>query len=240
MTDELLLGRMPFQAGPDSFPLSTDTMVLGDFVRLPKNARVVDLGSGSGALGLLLCGRYPDCTVTGLELHRPSHEAALRNIARNRLSERMESRLGDLRQVRSLLPPGSCHCVVYNPPYFSAGASSRSPAGPQARKELACTLEDVFSAAAWLLRFGGSLYLVHRPERLVDLLTLGRAQGLEPKELQTVCHRPGHAPSLVLLRCRRGAKPGLAMLPELTLYGPDGAPTPAFRRIYHMDEGGLS
>ena len=67
-----------------------------------------------------------------------------------------------------------------------------------------------------------------------------RAQGLEPKELQTVCHRPGHVPSLVLLRCRRGAKPGLVMLPELTLYGPDGAPTPAFRRIYHMDEGGLS
>jgi len=214
-------------------------MVLGDFIGLPKGARVVDLGSGSGALGLLLCGRFPDCTVTGLELHVPSHEAALKNIARNGLEGRMESRLGDLRQVRTLLPAGAFHCVVSNPPYFSAGASSNGPAGPQARKELTCTLEDVFSAAAWLLLFHGSLYLVHRPERLTDLLILGRAHGLEPKELRMVCHEPGSIPSLVLLRCRRGAKPGLKLLPDLILHDLRGVPTSDFRRIYHMDEGGL-
>lgn len=238
MSDELLLGRMSFQTGSGSFPLSTDTMVLGDFIRLPKGARVVDLGSGSGALGLLLCGRYSDCTVTGLELHRPSHEAALENIARNNLTGRMDSRLGDLRQVRSMLPGGAYHCVVSNPPYFSTGAPSQGPAGPQARKELSCTLEDVFSAAAFLLRFGGSFFLVHRPERLTDLMALGRSRGLEPKELRTMCHRPNMAPSLVLLRCRRGAKPGLTLLPELCLYRADGTPTSEFHRIYHLDEGG--
>ena len=103
--------------------MSTDSMVLADFVRLPRAARVVDLGSGGGLLGLLLCGKAPDCTVTGVELQAEAHQAALDNIARNRL-DRLSSILGDLRQVRTLLPGGVFSSVVSNPPYFSGGLPS--------------------------------------------------------------------------------------------------------------------
>ena len=154
-------------------------MVLADFVRLPKAAQVADLGSGGGVLGLLLCGRYSDCTVTGVELCQQAHQAALENIDRNGLG-RLRSVLGDLRQVRTILPGGAFSCAVSNPPYFSGGLPSSGVAGSQARQESACTLSDVYQAASWLLRFGGDFFLVHRPERLADLMALGRQWNLEP------------------------------------------------------------
>lgn len=169
---DLLWGGLTFAPGR-GFPLSTDSMVLADFVRLPRAARVVDLGSGGGLLGLLLCGKAPDCTVTGVELQAEAHQAALDNIARNRL-DRLSSILGDLRQVRTLLPGGVFSSVVSNPPYFSGGLPSAGVAGPQARQERTCTLSDVYEAAAWLLRFGGDCFLVHRPERA------GRSHGSGP------------------------------------------------------------
>ena len=109
-------------------------MVLADFVRLPKAAQVADLGSGGGVLGLLLCGRYSDCTVTGVELCQQAHQAALENIDRNGLG-RLRSVLGDLRQVRTILPGGAFSCAVSNPPYFSGGLPSSGVAGSQARQE---------------------------------------------------------------------------------------------------------
>lgn len=230
---ELFPGGLTFESGPDSFPLSTDTMALGNFVRLKPGTKVADLGSGSGALGLLLCGQYTDCTVVGVELHTPSHEAALRNIARNGLENRMESIRGDLRQIRKLLPAGSFRCVVSNPPYFYNGAHSVSYS--RARQEITCSLEELFAAAAWLLQTGGDFYLVHKPYRLADLLVLARQYQLEAKELRLVRHRADSPVSLTLLHCRRGAKPGLGFLPELILHHPDGSPTDQYRNIYHLD-----
>ena len=234
MTMDLLWGGLTFAPGR-GFPLSTDSMVLADFVRLPRAARVVDLGSGGGLLGRLLCGKAPDCTVTGVELQAEAHQAALDNIARNRL-DRLSSILGDLRQVRTLLPGGVFSSVVSNPPYFSGGLPSAGVAGPQARQERTCTLSDVYEAAAWLLRFGGDCFLVHRPERLADLMALGRQWRLEPKRMQLVRHKPDAPASLVLLQCRRGAKPGLCLLPDLILFHADGSPTSRYREIYHIGD----
>lgn len=128
---DLLWGGLTFAPGR-GFPLSTDSMVLADFVRLPRAARVVDLGSGGGLLGLLLCGKAPDCTVTGVELQAEAHQAALDNIARNRL-DRLSSILGDLRQVRTLLPRGRLFQRGLQSPLFLRGAPlcrcGRSP-GP--------------------------------------------------------------------------------------------------------------
>ncbi len=229
---EAFPGGFQFIPGKDVFPLSTDTMVLSDFVRLRPGSKVADLGSGSGALGLLLCAKTDRCTVTGIELHDAAHFAALRNIDVNGLSGRLESIHGDLRQIRQLLPAGSFDCVVSNPPYFSSGALSVTKA--TARQEVTATLEEVFSAAAWLLRTGGDFFLVHKPERLADLLVLARVHHLETKTLQTVCHRPGDPPALVLLHCRRGGKPGLRIPAPIALWETDGSPSAHYRRIYHL------
>ena len=211
------------------FPLSTDSMVLADFVRLPKSAAVLDLGSGCATLGLLLCARESSCTVTGVELDEAAHAAALGNIARNHLQARLSSICADLRTMP--VEPGSFRVCVSNPPYFSGGAAhSRNPV---ARSEDTCTPQELFAAAARALRYGGDFFLVHKPQRLAQLCFEATAAGLEPKRLRLVRHRPDAPISLILLSCRKGGRPGL-QIDELTLYNADGTPTEDYRRIYHI------
>ena len=212
------------------FPLSTDSMLLADFVKLPKNAAVLDLGSGCGTLGLLLCARDLSCTVTGIELSEAANAAALGNIARNDLQARLSSICADLRTMP--FRPGEFQVCLSNPPYFSGGAAhSRNPA---ARGEDTCTLKDLFAAAARALQWGGDFFLVHKPERLAQICFEASAAGLEPKRLRLVRHRPDSPISLILLSCRRGGKPGL-QIEELTLFCSNGTPTDDYRRIYHLD-----
>ena len=211
------------------FPLSTDSMVLADFVRLPKNAAVLDLGSGCGTLGLLLCAREESCTVTGVELDEAAHAAALENIARNHLEARLSSICADLRTMP--IEPGSFRVCVSNPPYFSGGAAHSK--NPGARREDTCTPKDLFAAAARALRWGGDFFLIHKPERLAQLCFEASSAALEPKRLRLVRHRPDSPVSLILLSCRKGGKPGL-IIDELTLYNTDGTPTEDCRRIYHI------
>ena len=211
------------------FPLSTDSMLLADFVKLPKNAAVLDLGSGCGTLGLLLCARDAGCTVTGIELSEVAHAAALGNIARNGLQARLSSICADLRTMP--FRPGEFQVCLSNPPYFSGGAAhSRNPA---ARGEDSCTPKDLFAAAAKALRWGGDFFLVHKPERLAQICFEASAAGLEPKRLRLVRHRPDSPISLILLSCRRGGKPGL-QIDELTLFHADGTPTADYKRIYNL------
>ena len=207
------------------FPPGTDTFLLSSLPRLKPNLRVCDLGSGTGLLSLLLLQRQGDLTVTGVELQPEA--AAL-------LTDRLAVRRGDLRNIRSLLPAGSFDLVVCNPPYYPAraGKLSPSPSLQAARAETACTLEDVCRAAGWLLRWGGALCLVHKPERLTDLLCALRFAALEPKRLRPVVRRAGDAPSLALLEARRGGKPGLAWEPPLILETAEGRPTEELDQIY--------
>ncbi len=201
-------------------------MVLADFVRLPARARVLDLGSGCGTLGVLLCATHPHCRVTGLEIDPTAHAAALENIRRNGLEGRLEARLQDLRAGTE----GGYDACVSNPPYFSGGPGG---AARTARREDLCTLAQLLDAAAGALKFGGDLFLVHRPERLGEIFALGSARGLEPKRLCPVHHRSGGPVALVLVQLRKGAKPGLQWQ-ELCLHTADGSPTDDHKRIYHM------
>lgn len=216
---------------PGAFPLSTDSMALADFVRLKKNASVLDLGAGCAALGLLLCATDPGCTVTGLELDPAAHEAALNNAAQNGVSHRLSSICGDIRNASQLIRAGSFSCCISNPPYFAAGPESQKT--PIARREDLCPLEAVFRAAAWALKFGGDFFLVHRPERLAQLCYFAAANAMEPKTLRLLRHRQDGPVSLVLLHCRKGAKPGLT-LEEAALFDTQSNPTDHYRRIYHL------
>lgn len=215
----------------DAFPLSTDSMLLGNFVRLPKNAHVLDLGSGSGTLGLLLCAKDKKCAVTGVEIDEKAHAVALQNIDRNQLSSRLSSICADLRTVA--LPAGHFHVCVSNPPYFSGGPASKLHA--TARREDHCSTEELFCTAAKALRYGGDFFLVHRPEKLAQLCACGSSNALEPKHLRLVRHKENGPISLILLQCRKGGKPGLK-IDECYLFDCNGAPSAQYRSIYHLQE----
>ena len=225
---EYIADHYTLDLGP-GFPLSTDSMVLADFVKLPKNAAVLDLGSGCGTLGLLLCARDQSCRVTGIELQEAAHAAAVENIARNGLEGRLSSICADLRDMP--VAPGSFQVCVSNPPYFSGGAAHSK--NPTARQEDTCTPKDLFAAASRALRWGGDFFLVHKPERLAQLAFEASSHGLEPKRLRLVRHRPDAPVSLILLSCRRGGKPGLQW-EELCLFNAAGEPTEDYKRIYHI------
>lgn len=228
---EVLNGGYTLELCPGAMPLSTDSMCLADFVRLPRNASVLDLGSGCGTLGLLLCGKDPGCTVTGVELTECAHAMALENIRRNSLGSRLYSICADLRSMPGQVKCGSFHVCVSNPPYFSGGAPSTT--APLARQEDTCSPAELFAAAATAVKYGGDFFLVHKPERLAQLCAEASKAGLEPKRLRLVRHRPDGPVALILLACRKGGRPGLSW-EEITLHNCDGTPTGDYRRIYHI------
>ena len=229
---ELLYNGFTLDTPAGTFPLSTDSMVLADFVRLPRNASVLDLGSGSCTLGLLLCAKDPACQVTGIEIDSIAHQAALDNIRRNQLSHRLSSICADLRVFSSQITPGSYTTCVSNPPYFSGGYASSTL--PLARQSDCCSTEDLFAAAARALQHGGDFYLVHKPEMLAQLMACAVSAKLEPKRLCLLRHHPDANVSLILLQCRKGAKPGLVW-EEQYLYEADGTPSEHYKRIYHQE-----
>ena len=224
---EQLHNGFTLDAGGDGFPLSTDSMVLAHFARLPRQARVLDLGSGCGTLGLLLCADDPGCSVTGLEIDPAAHAVAQQNIERNGLSGRMESICADLRSFTG----SGFHVCISNPPYFSGGpASTRHPT---ARREDTCQPEELFEAAAKALRYGGDFLLVHKPERLAQLIGCGAKQGLQAKRLLLLRHKQERDISLIFLSFRKGGKPGL-IIEEESLFDRNGQPTDFYRSVYHL------
>jgi tRNA1(Val) A37 N6-methylase TrmN6 len=229
---ELLPNGYTLTLAPGTFPLSTDSMVLSHFVRLPQASRVLDLGSGCGTLGLLLCASHRRCHVTGLELDAAAHAAALENISRNVLDTRMESICGDLRQLPKDFT-GRFDCCVSNPPYFTGGPAAQRT--PLARREDCCAPGELFAAAARALKFGGDFFLVHKPERLGELIVRGSEVNLEAKRLLLLRHRENGPIALICLQFRKGGKPGLS-IEEASLFDCNNEPTAFYKSVYHTTE----
>lgn len=190
---------------PDGvFPLGGDSLALGAFATVKPRWRVCDLGTGSGALLLLLARRTEGLSLTGVELDPLSVRTARDNLLKNGLAGEIVE--GDLRKVN--LPAGGFDLVISNPPYFPVGTGI---SGGHARSEECCTLDELCAAAARLVRNGGRFALCHRPERLTDVLCTLRSHNLEPKRLKLISHSPGHPPSVILVEGVRQGKPGLRL-----------------------------
>lgn len=229
---EYLPGGIQLDIPQGCFPLTTDSMALAHFAQIRGCKRVLDLGSGCATLGLLLCAQNDRCHVTGIELDECAHQAALQNIHRNALEARMETICASLGRVPGLFAAGSFDCCISNPPYFSGGPASRLP---HARREDECSLDTLIKSVAWALKYGGSFFLVHRPERLGEIISLGAANRLEAKRLTLLRHREGGEITLILLQLCKGSKPGLR-IEEWALHHRDGSPTEDYRAIYHILE----
>ena len=188
------------------FPLGGDALALGAFSSVKPGWRVCDLGTGSGALLLLLARRAEGLDLTGIDLHPPPAAIARENLDANGLAGTVIC--GDLRTAP--LPAGGFDLAVSNPPYFPVG-SGRS--GGPARSEEHCTLDELCSAAGRLVKNGGRFALCHRPERLADVICSLRAHGLEPKRLKLAAHGPGRPPSLLMVEAVKQGGPGLTIEP---------------------------
>ena len=214
--EELLFDRIRMKISDAQFRVSTDSMVLADFCRIRPGSRVLDLGCGCGTLGLLLLGADETLRVCGIEIQ----EAAARQARE------------DAAEIVGF------DCVRCNPPYYppKSGHLHAQDSLSAARSEICCPFDALCAAAARALRWGGRFFLVHKPERLVDLMTGLRAARLEPKRIRFVRHRAENAVNLVLIEARLGGGPGLQFEPDLVLYTQTGELSAAGRRIYHLQE----
>ena len=228
---EQLHNGFTLDASGSSFPLSTDSILLSHFVKLPRQANVLDLGSGCGTLGVLLCAKDASCRVTGVELDPLAHDAALQNIASNGLQDRMKSICADLRSFSEGIAPGQFQVCISNPPYFSGGPASTTH--KVARREDHCTTAELCSAASRALKYGGDFFVVHKPEKLAHLIACGAACGMEAKRLLLVRHKENSEISLILLSFRKGGKPGL-QIEEAALFDSNDHPTDFYKTVYHL------
>lgn len=236
--EELLFDRIRMKISDAQFRVSTDSMVLADFCRIRPGGRVLDLGCGCGTLGLLLLGADETLRVSGIEIQEAAARQAQENAEENGFSAHMHIICGDLRQAHAQIAPGTFDYVLSNPPYYplKSGYLHAQDSLCAARSEICCPFDALCAAAARALRWGGRFFLVHKPERLVDLLTGLRAARLEPKRICFVRHRAETAVNLVLIESRLGGGPGLQYEPDLILYTLTGDLSAEGRRIYHLQE----
>lgn len=200
------LGSYTLEQPEGVFPFGGDTLALGAFATVRPRWRVCDLGTGSGALLLLLAGREPTLALTGVELDTSAAQAAQNNLVSNGLDGNVLR--CDLRS--NPLPAGQFDLVISNPPYFAVGSGT---SGGGARCEETCSLDDLCTSAARLVKNGGRFALCHRPERLTDVLCALRQHGMEPKRLKLISHSPTQSPSTILVEAVRQGKPGLDIAP---------------------------
>ena len=211
-----------------------DAVLLSGFARMPKGGSLLDLGTGTGIIPILMEAKNEGKRYVGLELQHDSADMAGRSVRLNGLEEKIEIVEGDIRQAESLFPLSSFDVITSNPPYMIESHGLQNPDSPMAiaRHEICCTLEDVVAAAAKLLKPGGHFYMVHRPFRLVEILGTLTQHRLEPKTMRLVHPFADRAPTMVLLESVRGGRPRLSVERPLVIYEEQGRYTKEILDIY--------
>lgn len=221
----------------DYFRFGTDAMLLAHFSDINDGERVVEFCTGCGIIPILLCAKTSDADITGIEIQQDLADMAQRSVNMNGLEDRIQIICGDIKEVRQHVEYGA-DAVIVNPPYekVHAGKSNANPYVNVAKREVKCTLDDVITAAAKVLRTGGRLYMIYRTQRFAELMERLRNYKLEPKRVMLVAPQQGKAPNFALVEARKGAKEGMEFLPSLVVYEVDGTYTEPLRRIYHIEE----
>ncbi len=231
--DDLQINNLKIIQNPKGFYFGIDAVLLANFASLKRNASVVDLGTGTGIIPILLAGKSTTSHIRGLEIQKDVADMARRSVLLNKLQDRIEIINMDLKQAMEVLPPNSFDVVISNPPYMHPnGLLNPLDTKSISRHEIKCRLEDVISVASRLLKDLGRFYMVHRPLRLVDIMVYGRQYKLEPKQIQFVHPSYEKKPNLLLLECRKTAKPELKVLDPLYVYKENGHYTDDIHRIY--------
>ena len=221
--DDLQLKGLKLIQDTDGFCFGIDAVLLANFAKVKKGAKVVDLGTGTGIVPILIAGKSQASKIIGVEIQEEVYEMATRSVKLNDLEERVEIVNADIKEIDKVLEVNGYHVVTSNPPYMHMdGIKNPNDKKAISRHEVKCNLEDVIRAASRLTMPRGKFFMIHRPIRLVDILTLGRKYNMEPKQIQFIHPRAGKAPNLELVEFMKDGKPELKILDPLYVYGEDG------------------
>lgn len=205
---------------PEKFCFGMDAVLLSGFARVKRGAQVLDLGTGTGIIPILLEAKTEAAHLTALEIQEESADMARRSVQLNGLEGKIDVVTGDIKEADQLFKAASFDVVTCNPPYMIGQHGLRNPEEPKAiaRHEILCTLEDVVRNAAKLLNTGGSFFMVHRPFRLAEIITVMTQYKLEPKRMQLVYPYVDKEPNMVLIEGCRGGRPRMTVEKPLIVF----------------------
>lgn len=232
--DELQRNGYFLIQNPEKFCFGMDAVLLSGFAKVKPKERAIDLGTGTGIIPILLEAKTKGEHFTGLEIQPESADMARRSVVLNGLEEKIEIVEGDIKQASTLFGASSFHVVTSNPPYMTAqhGLTNEAEAKTIARHEVLCSLEDVIRESSRLLMPGGRMYMVHRPFRLAEIISLMVQYKVEPKRMQLVHPYADKEPNMVLIEGLRGGKPRMTVERPLVVYQEPGKYTDEIYDIY--------
>ena len=231
--DDLIINSYKIIQPEQGFRFSIDSVLLAYFAKIKPMSRVVDLGTGTGVIAMLLAARGVT-KIEAIEIDEKMANLAERNFKLNGLQNTIGIHHADFRCISGRLPAGYFDLIVANPPYrrLGHGFLNRDAKNASARHELTAGLQDVFVAAKHLVKYRGRVAIVHLPERLTDILAGMREYEIEPKRIRFVQSRSETKPVIVLVEGIRGAKSGLEILPPLIIYTQTGEYNEEIQRWY--------
>lgn len=205
---------------PQKFCFGMDAVLLSGFVRVKEGAQVLDLGTGTGIIPILLEAKTKAKHLTALEIQEESADMARRSVRLNGLEDKIDIVTGDIKEADRIFAAASFDVITCNPPYMIGEHGLTNPDAPKAiaRHEILCTLNDVVKNASRLLKPGGSFFMVHRPFRLAEIITVMTQYKLEPKRMQLVYPYVDKEPNMVLIEGCRGGKPRMTVEKPLIVF----------------------
>lgn len=232
--DELQRNGYRIIQNPGRFCFGMDAVLLSGFATARKGEQVLDLGTGTGIIPILMEAKTPADHLTGLELQEDSADMARRSVELNQLSGKIDIITGDIKEADTYFASASFDVITCNPPYMidHHGLINHDSPKAIARHELKCTLEDVVKSASLLLKTGGHFYLVHRPFRLAEIIVTLTKYRLEPKRMRLVYPFVDKEPNMVLLEAVKGGKPRMTVENPLIVFQKPGVYTPEITELY--------
>ncbi|GKH30613.1 tRNA1(Val) (adenine(37)-N6)-methyltransferase [Muricomes sp. OA1] len=219
--DDLQLDGYEIIQNPERFCFGIDAVLLSDFVRVKKEETVLDLGTGTGILPILLAAKTRGKHFTGLEIQTESADMAVRSVEHNRLGERIDIVTGDIKEAAEIFRPAFFDVIVTNPPYMLAEHGLQNPRDAKAiaRHEVLCTLDDILRESGKLLQESkGRFYMIHKPFRLAEIIIKMNQYKIEPKRIQFIHPYVDKEPTMVLLEGIKGGKSRVKIEPPVIMY----------------------
>ncbi len=232
--DELQRNGYCIIQNPEKFCFGMDAVLLSGFAKAKQGDRVLDLGTGTGIIPILMEAKTQAEHLTGLEIHEESADMARRSVALNGLEKKINIIQGDIKEAGQIFGGASFDVVTCNPPYMIGKHGLTNPDTPKAiaRHEILCTLEDVISQTAKILRPGGNFYMVHRPFRLAEIIVLLVKYKMEPKRMRFVHPFADKEPNMVLIEANRGGRARMTVEKPLIVYREQGVYTDEIYEVY--------
>jgi len=236
--DDLQLNNLKIIQNKEGFCFGIDAVLLSDFAKdIRNNSKVLDLGTGTGIIGTLLCAKTNISKIYGVDIQKDVCDMASRSIKLNNLENKFEIINSNIKDLNNIFQGATFDAIVSNPPYKKDNSGLKNEAETKliSRHEITASLEDFISVSSKLLKNNGNIYIVHRPERLSDLFYLLKKYNLEPKKLRMVQSYADSKPKLVLVRATKNAKSFLNIDEPLIIYNKDGSYTDEILKIYSKE-----